>query len=393
MMPFEPEAIESSIRMVLTKILAQVNFLKERTRSQYSSKLHTDGSAILIPRLTGIGCYESAKLLDTLVLLYDKIYWDTHPNNLLIPECAEDHPGLHVFGVDEGFPDRFIEYMRQGIVTPLVDEVGMYSLPTESEQEFEIRRYLIYTNLDLMGWQHQPDVLESFANIARVIAPPDLLTKLIDRYQPQQGDFATVVRLLLNVEKSKALNASNVFVANPEEQLQWKILSGAFGEQFIKSDGTFRLDTLSLLRLFERLLLASPCRLSIDHVLRLREEIPARKLRAWLTRRVEKASTLLVASDPVDQIVREFDELVTEVVKRSKKGALFILAFSALAATLGAAVGGIPGAIAGSAAGFFAGEAADKASKAWYERYGMLNWVLNIHRYRSQNSYNDHDMA
>jgi len=371
----ESAALDQKLQPVINEVLSQSSFLEQRLRERYPENVHIAGSSILIPRLESHGWRESAKLIDTLVLLYDKIYWDSIPNNLLIPECARDHQELGRFGVDERFPDRLIEYMRQGIVTPIVEGPGRYSLPTESIQEAEMPQHLIYTSLPLTNWFSQQISIDSYCDVVTHLPASQSARQLA-------CNSAAFVRLLTNVIHSRTLRTNAIFVADEDEQFQWAALSGMFGPTVIQAEQPVPLDSLSLLRLFEGLLLASPSRLSIDTVLKLREQLPSEHLRAWLNRRTCEASRLLIASDPVTYILADFEELVNEAVAKSTNGKLFKLAFSALAATLGAFVGNIPGALTGSVAGYLAGELANQASQRWYERFGRLNWVLAIHEYR-----------
>lgn len=353
---------------------------------QFMDQPHSDAknqpdanlSSILIPRLPGYGGFESAKLLDTLVLLYDRLYWQSPHNSLLIRDSIRDNRDLAKYGVDENFPERFIEYVRQGIIVGLTNEPGGYSLPAESAEEYEFALNVLYTGTPPLEWYRDRELLNGLTQ-----AYDDLRKK-----EAQSLGNITVqeiiLPLFLNIGLTRVLNMKNIFVANYVEETQWRILHSFFSKNLEIPETTMSLGTESMIRLLEGILLMSPCRLPVDVVLELRDNIGPTRLRNWIKKQAENASHHLLTTDPVDYMLDEFNDNVVETVAKAKNSLLFKISFGGVAAAVGTFFGGIPGAIMGATAGVGASVVADTASLAWSRRYKELGWILRIHEFRSQ---------
>ena len=176
-------------------------------------------SAILIPRLPGHGCFESAKLLDTLVLLYDRILWQSPPNQLLVPEALRHYPDLAKYGVDEGFPERFVEYVRQGIIIGITDHPGLYSMPYESNQEYEWASRVRYSGIPPLEWQRDEDLLSGLEAAAALLARTEGHALAAARIENSE----ILLPLMLCRGLVKATEARDIFVADSTEDIQWKI--------------------------------------------------------------------------------------------------------------------------------------------------------------------------
>lgn len=379
--------LEEDVRTVADALALQVAHVKDRIAKYWPDRTRVRGASIVVPRLYTAASDESAKLLDLLVLCYDKIFWDTPRNSLLIPNNLKDQADLNRFGVDEAFPDRFIQYMRLGIVTPFTGGPGGYSLPVESAQEHEIPRHMFYNDLPILVWRKRfPELFERYAAIATVRGVESTLGRFTKGDRLADELTPVIVPLLVNFVTSRALGVPSIFVGDRVEQLRWELLGATLGASgpMVSPARPLPFDTLGSLRLIEGLLLSSPCRLGVEEILRLRETESVQALRRWVSKSAERAWSELIASDPIDYIVQAFNYEVQDAVSRSRNSSLLKVTVSAAAAVLGAAVGGLPGAVSGAVAGFAGVQASELLGAAWHRHFGRVGWILNIHRHRQR---------
>jgi hypothetical protein len=353
--------------------------------SEYGKQLENENAIWLHDHWGAFGNWvEFVKIIDTLVLLYDKVFWYYPFPHMVIRDAWKhrlaENPSLREAGVDESFPERFMEFVERGAIVPFGPYHGP---PVEDQFELDLVRYRIHC----MGSYGAIDPKEEFpifhSFLEAVLYEKRKSNRLWDYHRSEYLlyyilDLALMPKIfgsksILLTQKgiSDSLNISTDILL--KKCLPANGLNLTPDMRFIEQTGCF----------FENIILASPHRLTIDEIWSFRESRTATDLRAWLTDTYKRSEDRLVSLPPSTYLVSEFNELAESYIDKPNTW-LQEVTIAASFATLGAIFGGIPGAITGSV-GSIAGQNGLKyLINYWKQQSNPMKWILGVHQLKNR---------